>query len=48
MTPVVLYSNGQSDMTDALIKELNAAAPPGSLDTNTPATSALTTPGKSK
>ncbi|MGO8696893.1 MAG: OmpH family outer membrane protein [Limisphaerales bacterium] len=48
MTPVVLYSNGQNDMTDALIKELNAAAPPGSLDTNTPATSALTTPSKSK
>jgi Skp family chaperone for outer membrane proteins len=35
MTPVVLYSNGQNDMTEALLKELNAAAPPGSLDTNT-------------
>jgi hypothetical protein len=26
-------------MTDGIIKELNAAAPPGSLDTNAPATS---------
>jgi Skp family chaperone for outer membrane proteins len=34
MAPVVLYSNGQDDMTDGIIKELNAAAPPGSLDTN--------------
>jgi Skp family chaperone for outer membrane proteins len=39
LAPVVLYSNGQDDMTDGIIKELNAAAPPGSLDTNTPATS---------
>jgi outer membrane protein len=34
MVPVVLYTNGQNDLTDALIKELNATAPPGSLDTN--------------
>ena len=33
-TPIVLYSDGKDDMTDAIIKELNAAAPPGSLDTN--------------
>lgn len=26
-TPVVLYSNGQNDMTDALLRELNASAP---------------------
>jgi Skp family chaperone for outer membrane proteins len=39
LAPVVLYSNGQDDMTDGIIKELNAAAPPGSLDTNTPAAS---------
>jgi hypothetical protein len=48
MAPVVLYSNGQNDMTDALIKELNAAAPPGSLDTNSPAAPTLTAPGKLK
>ena len=36
LTPVVLYSDGQYDMTDSIIKELNAAAPPGSLDTNAP------------
>jgi len=39
MTPVLLYSNGQNDLTDTLIKELNATAPPGSLDTNLPAAS---------
>jgi hypothetical protein len=48
MAPVVLFSNGQNDMTDALIKELNATAPPGSLDTNTPATSTLGGPSKFK
>jgi len=35
MAPVVLYSNGQDDLTEAVIKDLNAAAPPGSLDINT-------------
>jgi Skp family chaperone for outer membrane proteins len=40
MVPVVLYTNGQYDMTDALIKELNAAAPPGALDTNSAPASA--------
>jgi Skp family chaperone for outer membrane proteins len=44
MTPVVLYSNGQNDLTEALIKELNAAAPPGSLDTNSAAASTLSAP----
>jgi hypothetical protein len=41
MAPVVLYSNGQDDLTDSIIAELNAAAPPGSLDlkTNTPSLS---------
>ena len=39
MTPFLLFSNGQNDMTDALIKELNATAPPGALDTNAPAAS---------
>jgi Skp family chaperone for outer membrane proteins len=34
MVPVVLYTSGQDDLTDSIIKELNAAAPPGSLDTN--------------
>jgi Skp family chaperone for outer membrane proteins len=42
LVPVVLYSNGQDDMTDGIIKELNVAAPPGSLDTNTPAASSST------
>jgi Skp family chaperone for outer membrane proteins len=32
MTPVILYSSGVADLTENLIKELNAAAPPGSLD----------------
>jgi Skp family chaperone for outer membrane proteins len=42
MVPVVLYTNGQNDMTDALIKELNATAPPGALDTNSAPASAST------
>ena len=33
-TPVILYSNGDNDMTDAVLKQLNAAAP---LDTAAPA-----------
>jgi Skp family chaperone for outer membrane proteins len=40
--PVVLYCNGLDDLTDGIIKELNAAAPPGSLDTNTPTASSST------
>lgn len=42
MVPVILYTTGQNDMTDALIKELNSTAPPGTLDvTNTVPSSAL-------
>ncbi|MGA2174510.1 MAG: OmpH family outer membrane protein [Verrucomicrobiota bacterium] len=48
-TPVVLYSNGQNDMTEALIKELNSAAPPGSLETNSATATAVTNlPAKAK
>ena len=41
MVTVVLYNNGTDDLTDGIIKELNAAAPPGSLldSTNAPPTS---------
>lgn len=42
MVPVVLYTNGQYDMTESLIKELNAAAPPGALETNAAPASAST------
>src|SRR5580658_4392513 len=42
MVPVLLYTNGQDDLTDGIIKELNAGAPPGSLDTNAPAASTST------
>jgi Skp family chaperone for outer membrane proteins len=52
LVTVLLYSNGQDDLTESIIKELNAAAPPGSLDTNAPAASAptnlLTTPTPQK
>jgi Skp family chaperone for outer membrane proteins len=41
-SPVLLYSNGQDDLTEAIIKELNAAAPPGSLDTNALAVPSVT------
>ena len=30
-TPVVLYTNGDNDMTDSLLKELNSSAPPSAL-----------------
>ena len=36
-TPIFLYTSGQDDLTDSIIKELNAAAPPGSLNTNSTA-----------
>ena len=32
MAPVVLFSSGVNDLTDALLKELNATAPAGTLD----------------
>jgi outer membrane protein len=35
-TPVVLFSNGENDMTDAILAQLNAAAPPPSSDTSKP------------
>ncbi|HEX4121707.1 MAG TPA: OmpH family outer membrane protein [Verrucomicrobiae bacterium] len=49
MVPFLLYTNGQTDMTDALIKELNSTAPPGALDalpstTNSPKSSSSNTP----
>ncbi len=42
LVPVVLFCNGQDDMTDSIIKELNSAAPAGSLETNAPAAPAST------
>jgi Skp family chaperone for outer membrane proteins len=45
---VVVYTNGQEDLTDGIIKELNAAAPPGSLDTNSAASSFLLNPVSGK
>jgi outer membrane protein len=47
MVPVVLYNNGQNDLTEALIKELNATAPPGALDTNSVPAAALNGGGTS-
>ncbi len=48
-TPALLFSNGQNDLTDDLIKELNAAAPAASLDTNSvPAASATNSPPAAK
>jgi Skp family chaperone for outer membrane proteins len=28
-TPIILYTDGQNDLTEAVIKELNSTAPPG-------------------
>lgn len=30
-TPILLYTNGENDITDAVLSQLNASAPPGSL-----------------
>ena len=30
-TPIILYTDGQNDLTDSVVKELNATAPPGSV-----------------
>jgi outer membrane protein len=30
-TPIILYTDGQNDLTDAVVKELNATAPAGSV-----------------
>ena len=51
-TPMILFNNGENDLTDAVIKEINASAPAGSL-TNAaaeskpePAPAGKTTSGK--
>jgi Skp family chaperone for outer membrane proteins len=44
MVPVLLYTDGQNDMTESLIKELNSGAPPGALDTPS-ATNSLNSAG---
>jgi outer membrane protein len=36
-TPVVLYSNGENDITDAVLTQINANAPPEAAVTNAPA-----------
>jgi outer membrane protein len=41
MVPVLLYTNGENDLTEALIKELNSTAPPGALDAPSPTTNNL-------
>ncbi len=48
MVPVVLYNNGQNDLTDALIKELNSTAPPGALETNAFPSGSLNDSGSAK
>lgn len=30
-TPIILYTDGQNDLTEAVIREINATAPPGAL-----------------
>ncbi len=48
LVPVVLYNNGQNDLTETLIKELNATAPPGALETNSVSSSLLNDSGSAK
>jgi outer membrane protein len=35
-TPILIFTDGKTDLTDAVIKELNATAPPGALSANEP------------
>jgi outer membrane protein len=35
-TPILLFNDGKSDLTDAVIKEINATAPAGALSANEP------------
>jgi outer membrane protein len=39
-TPIILFTNGENDMTDAILAQLNAAAPPPASDTSTTPTPA--------
>jgi outer membrane protein len=34
-TPIILYTDGQNDLTEAVIREINATAPPGTLSSTT-------------
>lgn len=36
-TPIVMYTNGDNDLTDSVLSQLNASAPPGSLTPSKPA-----------
>jgi outer membrane protein len=35
-TPIILFNDGKNDLTDAVIKEINATAPAGALSANEP------------
>ena len=41
-TPIILYSDAKSDLTDAVIKEINATAPAGALTGEDPKPAAIT------
>ena len=48
-TPFILYASGQPDLTEDILKELNASAPPGALDnTSAPAAPSAATPAADK
>jgi Skp family chaperone for outer membrane proteins len=36
-TPIILYSNGENDLTEAIIAQINVGAPPSTSDTEKPA-----------
>lgn len=46
-TPIILYSNGENDLTDGVLTALNEKAPPGSLDSKEKESNALDLPVKS-
>jgi outer membrane protein len=48
-TPIILFNNGENDLTEAVIKEINAGAPAGSLSSTAGETKPGSTPaGKTK
>ncbi len=40
-TPIILFNNGEHDLTEAVVKEINAAAPAGALSTTAPDNAAV-------
>jgi len=47
-TPIILYSNGENDLTEAVVKEINANAPAGGLPSSSPEPKPASSPAGKK